>query len=106
APLSSSPNEVATSPPRTTRPSSVSTTTAWSPSVCPGAGSRRIPGSGSGDLHALRSRLTGQLVLLGDPEWDDARRAWNLTVDQRPSAIALVESVEDVVKVVEFAGEH
>src|SRR5262249_3570986 len=47
APLSSSSNEVPTSPPRTTRPSLVSTTTTWCPSVCPGAGSRRIPGSTS-----------------------------------------------------------
>ena len=62
--------------------------------------------AGTGDLHALRGRLTGGLVLPGDPEWDDARRAWNLAVDQRPVAVALVESVEDVVKVVEFAGEH
>ena len=29
-------------------------------------------------------------MLPGDPEWDDARRAWNLAVDQRPVAIALV----------------
>jgi hypothetical protein len=56
--------------------------------------------AGTGDFHALRGRLTGGLVLPGDPEWDDARRAWNLAVDQRPVAIALVESVEDVVKVV------
>lgn len=60
----------------------------------------------TGDLDALRGRLTGSLVLPGDPEWDDARRAWNLAVDQRPFAVALVESVEDVVNVVEFAGEH
>jgi len=62
--------------------------------------------AGTGDLHALRGRLTGGLVLPGDADWDDARRAWNLAVDQRPVAVALVESVEDVVKVVRFAGEH
>jgi hypothetical protein len=62
--------------------------------------------AGSDDLQALRGRLTGHLVLPGDPGWDDARRAWNLAVDQRPFAVALVESVEDVVAVVEFAREH
>lgn len=62
--------------------------------------------AGTGDLQALRSQLSGDLVLPGDADWDDARRAWNLAVDQRPVAVALVESVEDVVKVVEFAGEH
>ncbi len=61
---------------------------------------------GTGALGGLRARLTGGLVLPGDPGWDEARRAWNLAVDQRPFAVALVESVEDVVKVVEFAGEH
>jgi FAD/FMN-containing dehydrogenase len=57
-------------------------------------------------LNALRGRLTGSLVLPGDPEWDNARQAWNLAVDQRPTAVALVETVEDVVTVVEFASEH
>ena len=59
-----------------------------------------------GGLHALRGRLTGQVVLPGDPEWDEARQAWNLAVDQRPFAVALVESVEDVVEVVDFARAH
>ncbi len=59
-----------------------------------------------GGLQALRGRLTGQVVLAGDPKWDEARQAWNLAVDQRPFAVALVESVEDVVKVVEFARAH
>ena len=62
--------------------------------------------AGTADLRVLRDRLTGELVLPGEPEWDDARRAWNLAVDQRPFAVALVESVEDVVAVVEFAGTH
>src|SRR5262249_58807114 len=44
---SSSPNQTATSPPTTTRRPLVSTTTLWCPSVCPGVGSSRIPGSSS-----------------------------------------------------------
>jgi hypothetical protein len=54
-------------------------------------------------LRDLGSSLSGQVLLSGDPEWDEARQAWNLAVDQRPFAVALVESVEDVVKIVEFA---
>jgi len=42
-------------------------------------------------------------VLPGDPEWDDTRQAWNLAVDQRPFAVGLVDSAEDVLAVVEFA---
>jgi FAD/FMN-containing dehydrogenase len=59
-------------------------------------------------LHAraLRARLTGDLVLPGDDSWDEARRAWNLAVDQRPAAVALPETAEDVVAIVDFAREH
>lgn len=45
-------------------------------------------------------------VMPGDPGWDDARQAWNLTVDQQPAAIALPASVEDVVSAVRFARER
>ncbi len=42
----------------------------------------------------------------GDPGWDDARQAWNLTVDQHPAAVALPACVQDVVDTVRFASEH
>jgi FAD/FMN-containing dehydrogenase len=35
-----------------------------------------------------------------------ARVAWNLAADQRPEAVAFVESADDVAKVVSFAVEH
>jgi hypothetical protein len=37
------------------------------------------------------------IVTPGDPGWDDARQAWNLTVDQHPAAVALAASAQDVV---------
>jgi FAD/FMN-containing dehydrogenase len=43
------------------------------------------------------------LVHPHDPGWDEARRAWNLAVDQQPAAVALPESVEDVIAVVRWA---
>lgn len=43
------------------------------------------------------------LVLPHDPEWNEARLAWNLAVDQRPAAVALPESAEDVAAVVRWA---
>jgi len=58
------------------------------------------------DVHALRTRLAGDLIVPDDPRWDEARRAWNLAVDQRPFAVALVESADDVVAVVDFARVH
>ena len=39
----------------------------------------------------------------GDPGWDDARRAWDLAVDQRPEAVAVPESADDVVAAIRFA---
>ncbi len=59
-------------------------------------------------LHAraLRLRLQGDLVLPDDASWDEARRAWNLAVDQQPAAVALPETVDDVVAIVDFAREH
>jgi hypothetical protein len=36
-------------------------------------------------------KLTGRLATAADPDWDDARQAWNLAADPRPSAVAFVE---------------
>ena len=55
------------------------------------------------DVSALRARLQGDVAIPGDPDWDDARLAWNLAADQRPAAVVQAESVADVVAVVEFA---
>src|SRR3954447_4467935 len=52
---------------------------------------------------SLRERLSGQYVTPEDSNWDEARLAWNLAVDQRPAAVAIPETVEDIVKVVCYA---
>jgi hypothetical protein len=57
------------------------------------------------DLTPLRDALAGAAFGPGDPEWDVARSAWNLAVDQHPAAVALPESAEDVVAAVRFARE-
>ena len=36
----------------------------------------------------LRDLLDGEVFTSADPKWDEARRAWNLAVDQRPAAVA------------------
>ncbi len=46
------------------------------------------------------------LVFSSDDGWDDARRAWNLAVDQRPAAVALPATAQDVVAVVRYARER
>ena len=50
--------------------------------------------------------IAGRIATPNDPDWDQARAAWNLVADQRPEAVALVESGEDVAKVVRFASEN
>ncbi|WP_243064594.1 FAD-binding oxidoreductase [Humibacter sp. RRB41] len=54
----------------------------------------------------LRSRLTGSLLLPGDDGYDDARRAWNLAVDQRPAAVAIPADVADVQQIVRSAAAN
>ena len=56
-------------------------------------------------LDRLRSDLGGTLVLAGDPDYDTARLAWNLAVDQRPAAIATPADVADVQAIVRAARE-
>jgi FAD/FMN-containing dehydrogenase len=46
------------------------------------------------------------IVTPDDPHYDDARRAWNLAFDQRPAAVALPSSVDEVVAAVEFAASR
>jgi FAD/FMN-containing dehydrogenase len=55
------------------------------------------------DLTPLRDRIDGDVVGPGDYTWDEVRQAWNLSVDQRPAAVALPESPEDVMAIVAFA---
>jgi FAD/FMN-containing dehydrogenase len=50
--------------------------------------------------------IAGRVATPSDSDWDEARLAWNLTADQRPEAVAFVESAEDVAKVVAFAVAH
>jgi FAD/FMN-containing dehydrogenase len=49
---------------------------------------------------------SGRIVTPDDPDWDEARQAWNLAVDQRPTAVAMVESTDDVIAVMASARQH
>jgi hypothetical protein len=57
-------------------------------------------------LNQLRSRVGDRIVGPDDPGWDEARRPWNLSVDQHPAAVARPGSAQDVVAVVDVAREH
>jgi hypothetical protein len=47
--------------------------------------------------------IDGRVATPSDPDWDDARKAWNLAADLHPSAVAVVEGADDVSQVVRFA---
>ena len=57
------------------------------------------------DIQFLRAHCSGIVVTPEDPGWDEARQAWNLVVDQRPVAVVVVESADDVIAVMRFARE-
>jgi len=63
----------------------------------------RTDWTGTLDVRELRSNMVGEVVIPGDESWDEARRAWNLAVDQRPVAVAIPETVQDVVELVTYA---
>jgi FAD/FMN-containing dehydrogenase len=58
------------------------------------------------DLDALRSVCAGGVLTADDEGWDAARLAFNVTLDQRPVAVALPASEDEVAAVMAYAGEH
>jgi FAD/FMN-containing dehydrogenase len=57
------------------------------------------------DARELAARIDGAVIVAGDGDWDEARRAWNLALDQRPAAVAIPESAGDVAEIVAYAAE-
>jgi FAD/FMN-containing dehydrogenase len=54
----------------------------------------------------LDSRLSGKVVFPADDRFDQARRAWNLAIDQRPAAVVFPQSAADVAAAVGYAAQH
>jgi hypothetical protein len=55
------------------------------------------------DLLRLADTVAGAVTLPGDPDWDTARRAWNLTADLHPDAVVRPATPADVVATVRHA---
>ena len=51
----------------------------------------------------LRHAVRGRVLLPGDPEFDDARRPWNLAVDQPATAVVEAADAADVAALVRYA---
>jgi FAD binding domain-containing protein/berberine-like enzyme len=63
-------------------------------------------GSTRTDSWMDREGRPAPILTCADPGWDEARQAWNLAVDQRPAAVAVPESAQDVVDAVRFARDR
>ncbi len=55
---------------------------------------------------AWQARLHGQLICMGDDDYNSARRVWNGMIDRYPALIVLCASAVDVVTAIEFARDH
>ena len=55
------------------------------------------------NLDMLRAMVAGDVFGPADQGYDEARRPWDLAVDQRPAVVVFAESVVDVVRAVRFA---
>lgn len=55
---------------------------------------------------ALRGALDGEIIVPGDPGYDDARRVWNGVIDRHPAVVARCAGTADVVAAVEIARHH
>ena len=60
----------------------------------------------SATVSALSATLEGQLLLVGDAGYDQARTVWNAMIDRHPALIARCATTADVVAAVNFARHH
>ncbi len=57
-------------------------------------------------LDALRARVGGQVVVPGNPGYEEARRVWNGMIDRRPAVVIRCHGPNDVIAAVQFARKH
>jgi FAD/FMN-containing dehydrogenase len=58
---------------------------------------------GEATVQELREALRGELVLPGEPAYEEARSVWNGMIDRRPALIARCAGTSDVIAAVGFA---
>lgn len=57
-------------------------------------------------ISELRARCQGQVIFPEDPQYNEARLAWNRKVEQHPAVIVIAETARDVATAVSFANQH
>jgi hypothetical protein len=58
------------------------------------------------DLEGLRAAVAGQVFEPGQAGYDQARQAWNLAVDERPSLVVVAGSAVGVAQAIRYARAH
>ena len=54
----------------------------------------------------MRHQIAGDLIMDGDPGYNEARRVWNSMIDRRPRAIIRASAASDIGPAVALAREH
>jgi FAD/FMN-containing dehydrogenase len=62
--------------------------------------------SSTDPIDALRTRVRGEMLLPGDPRFDERRRTFNAMLDRRPRVIVQPVDTSDVVAAVTWAAAH
>lgn len=57
-------------------------------------------------MESLKMKLTGPLLVPGDPAYDDSSTVWNAMISGKPSLIVRCLGVADVVEALRFIREH
>lgn len=65
---------------------------------------QQVVGSQNGSA-ALQQHIAGTVIGPAHPSYDEARKAWNLVVDQRPALIIFAQGVQDVQEAVNYAND-
>lgn len=58
-----------------------------------------------GTVDSLRAQLRGTVLLPGDADYDEARKAWNLSFQHHPALIVRAKTANDIAAAVRFARE-
>lgn len=56
-------------------------------------------------LDDLRAQVQGEVLTPGDSRYEEARKAWNLSINQHPALIVVALQPADIVAAVRFAGK-
>jgi FAD/FMN-containing dehydrogenase len=55
---------------------------------------------------AMKERIAGEVLVSGQPGYDDARAVWNAMIDRKPGLIVKCKNADDVVTAVSYARDY